>query len=434
MDEEMKKLIAVFRFGVISDFVGGSILTRGKSDELMQEKCARQWRIPGSSRTSIGESTIKEWACRYKRSGNKLEALYPLERSDKGKPRAIEKETAAGLITLRKEFREVSLPIFISRAKERKVILPGRHIPYATVYRFLKAEGLIQQPAGLPGDRRKFEAAYPNDLWQSDVMHGPRVLWEGKQRKTYLIAFIDDMSRLVPYAEFYLHERLESFLEAFRKALRMRGLPRKLYVDNGPSFRSNHLEHTCASLGIVLLHAKPYQPEGKGKIERWFGTVRGSFLAAYKPSTFEELKARFRAWVTGYNETGHSSTGNTPMKRFADNIECIRPAPKDLEDHFRKTAKRTVAKDRTIALAGRLYEAPVELIGKQISLLYHEHDPARVELIFAGKTYGFLSQVDVHVNYRIKRNNNKVTEIEADSKPGKYASGSLFKKTTEEDK
>lgn len=196
--------------------------------------------------------------------------------------------------------------------------------------------------------------------------------------------------------------------------------------------RSNHLEHICASLGIVLIHARPYQPEGKGKIERWFGTVRGSFLAVHKTDTFEHLNEKFWAWVSGYNDKQHNSTGTTPIKRFAGNIECIRPAPKDLEDHFRKTAKRTVAKDRTIALAGRLYEAPVDLIGKQVSLLYHAHDPARVELIFAGKTYGFLSTVDVNVNYRIKRNNG-ITEIDAGNNPGKYIGGTLFKRKTQED-
>ena len=430
MDEELKNRIAVFRFGVIADFVGDRALPRGDIERLMKDKCDQKWQIPGSGRTSISESTMKEWACRYKRSGKKLESLYPIERSDKGQPRAIAQETAAGLITLRKEYPEVSLPVFIKRAKERKIILPGRVIPYATLYRFLKAEGLMEGPALRTADRRKFEAEYPNDLWQSDIMHGPHVMWEGRQRKTYLIAFIDDMSRLVPQAEFYLHERLESFLDSLRKALRMRGLPGKLYVDNGPSFRSHHLEHICASLGIVLLHARPYQPEGKGKIERWFGTVRRMFLAAYKPSTFEDLSEKFSTWLTGYNNAVHSSTGSTPLKRFAGNIECVRSAPKDLEEHFRKTAKRTVARDRTIALGGRLYEAPVEFMGKQVTLLYHEHDPARVELIFAGKTYGFLSPVDINVNYRVKRDGG-VTEINTDNN-SKYTGGELFKATQED--
>ena len=427
MDEETKKRIAVFRFGVIADFIGGRRLRWGEIEQLMKDKCAQKWQIPGSMRTGISESTLKEWISRYKRAGNKLESLYPLSRSDRGKPRAIEEELAAGLISLRKEMPEVYLPVFISEAKARRIITPDMRIPYATLYRFLKAEGLVDRPSGLPEDRRKFEAEYPNDLWQSDIMHGPHVTFEGKQRKTYLIAFIDDMSRLIPHAEFYLHERLESFLDALRKALLMRGLPRKLYVDNGPSFRSAHLEHICASLGIVLLHARPYQPEGKGKIERWFRTVRGGFLSVQKAATLEELNKKFRLWAAGYNDTRHSSTGQHPIKRFAGNIECVRPAPKDLEDHFRKTAKRTVAKDRTIALAGRLYESPVELIGKQVLLLYHEHDPARVEVVFAGKTYGFISSVDVNVNYRIKRNNG-VTEIEAQNNPDKYRGGTLFKK------
>ena len=102
-----------------------------------------------------------------------------------------------------------------------------------------------------------------------------------------MIAFIDDMTRLIPYAAFYLHERLEYFLDALRKALLMRGLPKKLYVDNGPAFRSNHLEFICASLGIVLIHAKPYQPEGKGKIERFNRTVREGFLSTAQATTLE---------------------------------------------------------------------------------------------------------------------------------------------------
>ncbi len=433
MDEETKKRIAVFRFGVIADFVGGRRLGWGETERLMRDKCGQRWQIPGGMRTGISESTLKEWISRYKGSGNKLESLYPRDRSDRGKTRAIEKELAAGLISLRKEMPVVSLPVFISEAKARRIIMPGMHIPYATLYRFLKTEGLVDRPTGLPEDRRRFEAEYPNDLWQSDIMHGPYVMAEGKKRKTYLTAFIDDMSRIIPHAEFYLHERLESFLDVLRKALLMRGIPRKLYVDNGPSFRSNHLEHICASLGIVLVHARPYQPEGKGKLERWFRTVRGGFLCIQKTATLEELNEKFRTWVTGYNDTRHSSTGESPSRRFAKNLECVRPAPKDLEDHFRKTAKRTVAKDRTLALAGRLYEAPVELIGKQVSLLYHEHDPARVEVFFAGKTYGFISSVDVNVNYRIKRNNG-VTEIQTENNPDRYRGGALFKKKEEEGK
>lgn len=430
MDEDLKKQIAVFRYGVISDLVGARRLSRGERNRLLQEKCGRTWQIPGSGRTHIAVSTVKEWITRYKQSGNKLESLYPQERSDRGSLRSVDPETAAGIISLRKELPEVTLPVLIREARQRKIILPGMSVSSSTLYRFLKANGLMDSTPA-PQDRRRFEAEHPNDLWQSDVMHGPYVIVDGKQRKTYLTAFIDDHSRLIPHAEFFLSERLDNFLDALRKALQMRGLPRKLYVDNGPAFRSSHLEHICASLGIALRHAKPYQPEGKGKIERWFRTVRAGFLSTAKASTLAGLNDALRIWVNSYHETAHGTTGEAPIKRFTHQLECVRSAPKDMEDHFRKQARRTVARDRTFSLVGRLYEAPVDTIGKQVTLLYHEHDPARVEIFFGGKTCGFAQLADVHVNCRVRRWEGK-TSIEPRSGDTKYGGGKLFTLPTED--
>jgi transposase InsO family protein len=431
MDEELKKRVAMFRLRVISDFTDTASLAWGEVERLMRDKCGRKWQIPGSMRSRISESTLKEWIALYRESGNKLESLYPKDRSDQGKSRTVAEETASGLIVLRKEFPNVTLPVFLRQAKERKIVPPGTALPYSTLYRFMKSQGLVGRPAQPPKDRRKFQAEHPNDLWQSDVLHGPSVTVDGKQRKTYMIAFIDDMTRIIPFAAFYLHERLDYFLDALRKALRMRGLPKKLYVDNGPAFRSNHLEFICASLGIVLIHAKPYQPEGKGKIERFNRTVREGFLSTLKATTLEELNEQFRAWVAGYHDRTHGSTGEAPLKRFTKNIECVRPAPKDMEDHFRKEAKRTVAKDRTFSLTGKLYEAPVDLVGKQVRLLYHEHDPARIEMRFGDKTYGFASVLDLNVNCRIKRENG-ITAIDPGDAPGKYKGGNLFNNTDKE--
>ncbi len=432
MEDELKKRIAVFRYGVIADFVGSRQLSRGERNRLIKDKCVRKWQIPGSQRSSISKSTIKEWIARYRASGNKLESLYPKRRRDRGKSRAIKQETAQGLLALRKELPELTLPVFMREAKQRKIILPGMEVTYSTLYRFLQTEGLLKKPSSVPGDRRRFEAEYPNDLWQSDVMHGPYVEVEGKQRKTYLIAFVDDMSRLAVYGEFYLRENLKSFLDTLRKALKMRGIPRKLYVDNGPAFRSHHLQHTCASLGIALINSRPYQPEGKGKIERWFRTVRERFLSTEKIKKLNELNDSFSKWLNTYNHTSHSITKQEPIKRFASHIECIRAASGDMEDHFRKSSGRTVAKDRTIALDGRLYEAPVELTGKKVNVLYHEHDPARVEILYEGRTYGFAVMLDVNVNCRIKRGRDSL-EIQGNNKD-RYKGGRLFNDKDREDK
>jgi hypothetical protein len=280
-------------------------------------------------------------------------------------------------------------------------------------------------------DRRRFEAQLPNDLWQSDVMHGPSVAVDGKNRKTYLIAFIDDMSRLICHAQFYLSENLNAYLDALRQALLTRGLPRKLYVDNGPAFRSFHLHQITASLGIALIHAKPYQPQGKGKIERFFRTVRSDFLPAVRAQSLNDLNLALDCWIRDvYHNREHTSTGQTPLARYAAHCECVRATPKDLPDHFRQQARRRVAKDRTVSLAGRLFEAPIALIGKQITLFYHAHDPARVQARYEGKSYGMLTVVDLNVNCQVQREKDSV---KIHSQPRALSGGKLpFGGTKEE--
>jgi transposase InsO family protein len=309
-----------------------------------------------------------------------------------------------GLVNLQKEKPDKPLPILIKIAKTRGIIAPGEYISRATAYRILRLHAeTLKIPAE---DRRKFKAEKVNDMWQSDVMHGPMVTTvEGKNRKSYLLAIIDDNSRFIIQAGFYLHERLEDYLDLLRKAFLKRGLPGKLYVDNGAAFRSNQLKYICASLGVALIHAKPYTPQGKGKIERWFRTVRMSFLAGLDPITYtlDELNQVFADWLEIYQEKPHSAIKEKPQQRFLRGIEQIKPAPSNLEDYFRQIARRTVRKDRTIAFKDKLYEAPVALISKQVQLLYDPYELQHIEVLFKGKSYGFLRLVDVNVNYRISR-------------------------------
>ena len=416
MDEEKKKQIAVFRFGVIADFVTGVKLHRGEKERLLADKCARQWTIPYSSRSSIGRSTIRDWISSYQNSGSRLEALYPRDRADKGKSRSIDNETATNLICVRNELPKATVEALIAIMTKRQLISPGTRLNATNVWRLLHQHGLMSQPQAAGVDRRKYEAELPNDIWQSDVMHGPRVLINEHRRKAYLIGFIDDHSRLVPFARFYLSENLASFLDAFEKALAKRGLPRKLYVDNGSAFRSRQLEHVCASLGIALIHSTAYQPQGRGKIERFFRTVRTQFLATVAaPGCLEDLNTAFDRWLGQYHQRRHSAIAQTPLQRYAANIQCLRMAPDDLKDHFRLVVRRTVAKDRSVTINGRLFEAPVALIGKRIDLLYHKDQPTKVEARLAGESYGMPQPVDLAVNCRVRRDRNRNTQIDTDN-------------------
>ena len=234
----------------------------------------------------------------------------------------------------RQKMPGLTVPALINIMHDQKLVPAGVSLTPSTVYRFLHSHNLMIRENS-PVDRRKFEAELPNDLWQCDAMHGPLLMSDGKKRKSYMIAFIDDHSRLIPHGQFYFSEGLSCFMDAFRQALLKRGLPRKLY----------------------------------------------------------------------------SATGQTPFKRFTAKMECLRSAPENLMDYFRKRMQRRVNKDRSVVVERRLFEAPVALIGKKVEILYHEESPEQVEIRYQEKSWGLLRQVDLHVNSRVKRDKNSQIEL-----------------------
>ena len=425
MTEDEKMQVAIFRYSVISDFVNGIDMSRAEKSRLMEEKCERKWSIPFSQKTRISQGAINHWIRIY--NGGGLKALRPKGRSDQGRSRAMDDDTCEALICLRKEMSTATVPHLIEQMNHRKMVAPGTVLNTTTVYRFLHGQDLMRLTKPNPVDRRKFEAELPNDLWQSDVMHGPKIDVDGRQKKTYLIAILDDHSRLIVYARFYLSENVASYLDAFENALSRRGLPRKLYVDNGAAFRSKHLQYVTASLAITLIHAKPYKPQGKGKIERWFKTLRSRLLPYVTATTLPELNGALERYLNDdYHHRKHSATGQNPLDRFTSNMHCLRPAPENLKDHFRKMALRKVNADRTITLDGRIYEAPVALIGKRAELLYHQTDVETIEARYKNKSYGMLRPVDLAVNYRVKRDKNNNPQIHDTDATRSYQGGKLW--------
>jgi transposase InsO family protein len=424
MTEDEKMQVAVFRFGIISDFVTGGQMGRTEKSRLTREKCTRKWQIPFSEKTRISRGTILRWIRVYTAGNNDLKTLFPKDRNDQGGQRAMDEETCLALMELRKNLPDATVPRLIEEMEKQKKVTPGITLNNSTVYRFLHHADMMH-PKETKEDRRRFEAELPNDLWQSDVMHGPSVNVDGRLRKAYLIAIIDDHSRLIVHARFYLSETLSSWLDAFENALARRGLPRKLYVDNGAAFRSKHLAYIAASLAIHLIHARPYTPQGKGKIERFFKTVRTRFLPGCTAGTLKDLNDALDQWINDdYHQKKHSSTGQTPLERFTANMHCLRTGPQNLKDHFRKVARRTISSDRTITLNGKLYEGPVALIGKRVELLYHENDMETLEVKYQGKSYGVIRPVDIHVNCRVKRDKNNQPQLHPEA--GSVQGGALF--------
>jgi putative transposase len=295
----------------------------------------------------------------------------------------------------------------ITEMQHRKILKVNEEINLSVLYRFLKREKLRRPKIEV--DRRSFEASAPNELWQSDVMHGPDVLADGKMRKAYLIAILDDHSRLIVHGEFFLSEGLNDFKSCLKSGIEKRGLPQKLYIDNGSCYKAINLEQITALLGIGIVHTPPYTPQGRGKIERWFRYVRESFLVTCGDKmTLDSLNEKFDTWIDGYHNRIHSTTGQTPLERYQANMKCLRPAPKDLIDYFRGIEFRKVKKDRTLRLNGTIFELPVSLIDLQVELRFHREIPNEVEIFYEGRSFGFAVLLDRHVNFKLGRNHKVV--------------------------
>lgn len=433
-EDELEVAIATFRFGVISDFVIGMKLTYGEKEKLINEKVSRSYQIPGSTRTGISRSTIMSWINQYKKAGFKIQGLFPHERKDKGIVKSLTTEIKLAIKEIKKEKPNLGVPALIKELQHRKLIMNGEELNASTIYRYINSENLksVNEDAI---DKRHFEAEHPNQIWQSDILHGPLAKVDGKNKKTYLLAIIDDHSRLIMHAEFYLNETFETFKDGLKKAIARRGLPQKLYIDNGSCYRTLNLEQITAFLGIAIKHSRPYTPQGRGKIERWFRYVRDNFLSLYTLKSLSELNESFETWVDAYNNKIHGTTQETPLSRYRRNLECVRPAPHDLNNYFRMVEFRTVKKDRTIRLNSVLFEVPVMLIDKKVEARFHLEDPDIVEIFFNNISYGFTEKVDPHVNVNIGRNwksqtkvNKKINvEKEPNEEKKPIQSGKLFK-------
>jgi len=400
--------VALFRYGMIADLLHLKPEERLLSARL-REKAAREHTIPGRKKRRIAVETLRDWLQAYRRGG--FDALRSKPRRDQGTLRVVEQATADLLCSIKEQQPDLTVAMVIERARAQGL---GTDVPLAasTVHRLLSRHGLMQRrpELGTPNDRRRFSFEHPNQLWMSDVMHGPAVLTDGRRKhKTYLVAFLDDATRVVPFAAFSFSENVSAFLPVFEQAIRRRGIPERLYVDNGSAYRSHHLALVCAKLGVTLIHARPYQPQGKGKQERWFRTVRMQLLPRLTPDDLTSLSALNRklwSWIEGeYHQTPHRGLDEqTPFDRWASSLQGLHLAGPELAEMFLFEQKRRVQKDRTVSLLGVVYEVDASLVGETVTLRY---DPSRpggpINVSFKNFSSSGVKPVDVYANCFVRR-------------------------------
>ena len=408
--DDHRKEVALFRYGLISEALH---LPPDEAARHLKRQSRRELSIPGSTRRTVAVTTMRAWIRAWRRSG--FDGLMPQRRKDRGSVRGLPGDVVEGLLAVRRENMDLSVRQVVARARATGAVPEDAAVAASTVHRLFVREGLMTRRKDAPSeDLRRFAAEAAGQLWQSDVMHGPKVRdGRGRKRKTYLIALLDDATRLVPYAHFALGETAADYLVVLKEAILRRGVPERVYCDNGANFRSRQLMTVCGRLGVSLLHARPYHAAGKGKIERFFRTVRGQVLAlpeARDADDLDTLNRHFRTWVEAeYHMRPHRGLedGRTPLDQWALTCGAVRrPDPGvDLDDMFLFEAVRRVSKARTVSLGGRTYEVDAGMDGATVTL---RHDPSAppgrpVKVVHEGRPAGLARPLDLHANARIRR-------------------------------
>lgn len=408
MDEKTRQAIALKRFSVISPIISGNVKN---NTEYFQELSKAPLDMPCYGVRLYHYKTFESWLYYYYRYG--LDGLTPGFRSDKGKSRKITEEIGESIKEFREQHPKVPTTILYERLVSEKIINPVE-ISRPTVYRYV-ADMVL--PAGMGESKEeslRFSYQCPGEMWQGDVLYGPYIQVGKKKQQTYLHAFIDDATRLITFSRFFFEQNFQTLRISLKEAMLKNGIPRLLYTDNGKIYRSQQLEYICASIGCTLLHSQPYVPRGRGKIERYFGTVRTRFLSCLDPkslSNIDALNSAYENWLeTDYQKKEHSAlNGKTPHEMFIDGIDKVRLVTdrEQFSENFLLRASRKVSHDATIQIDNLLFETDPMFSGKRLEIRYEPEwleDMSKVLMLYEdGKKVGDAKRIRFFDNAHVKR-------------------------------
>jgi putative transposase len=386
---ERARAIGLFRYGLIREAADPGLSTRVRG-RLVRAVAAAEHTDPTGRRVRVSRDTLDRWIRAWRRGG--FDALVPSPRQSA--PR-LPVEVVEMAVALKRENPDRT------GAQVRRILAtqmgwsPGER----TLQRWFADDpqiaDLVSTGASSPVFGR-FEALRPNELWTGDALHGPHV--DG--RKTYLFAFLDDHSRAIMGHRFGFAEDTVRLAAALRPALGSRGVPDGIYVDNGSAFVDAWLLRACAKLGIRLIHSTPGRPQGRGKIERYFRTVREQFLveitgnpggdpSRHPVADLGELNALFTAWVeTVYHRQIHSETGQAPLARWSAAGPFPIPSTDALAEAFLWEEHRTVTKTALVSLQGNTYQVDPLLVGRRVELVFDPFDLTRIQVRLRGVPAG----------------------------------------------
>jgi len=409
MDDKTRNAVALKKFSIIGPVLNGQVKN---NTEYFKQVASSPIEMPYYGVRNYSYKTIESWLCDYNKRG--LDGLIRGCRSDKGKSRKISAEIGEEILNRIKSNPKIPISVLYEQMVSEGVIDPG-NISRPTVYRYIEDLSLLGE---LKDDEKaeslRFSYERVGDLWQGDVMYGPYITIGKKKVQTYLHMFIDDASRYPVHSQFYLSQNFETLRHCFKEAVLRRGIPKLVYTDNAKIYRSQQFEYICASLGSTLLHSQPFVPQGRGKVERMFSTVRMRFLSSLDTSLLkdvDDLNQRYFKWLEyDYKRKSHKGLNDlTPHDVFMSqisNVNLITDIDR-INENFLLRITRKIQPDATIQIENILYETDSRFSGKRMEIRYEPewlNDFSRPLYIYEdGKKLGEAKVVRFHDNAHVLR-------------------------------
>jgi len=409
--KDSNRELAYFRFALIAPVIQGTF-----PDASAASYCRRVTEKPiirpDGTAFMYKPGTLSKWINLYKFGG--MEELMPRTRSDKGVVKRLSDEAVSEIYSLKDRFPRLNAVQIHARLVQDGLI--SATVSPRTVQRYIKAHDLKNPAAsGLLKDRKAFEEPFFGAMWQADTCFFPYVPDEnGKKQRTYLIAIVDDHSRMVVGARLFFADDAYNFQRVFKDAVATFSVPNKLYVDHGPSYENSQLHFICGSLGTVLIHAPVRDGAAKAKVERFFGVVKSRWLHGLDTGqirSIDEFNIELAEAVRAHNLSVNSSTGETPMERFLATRGKTRTPESEswLDECFMNRISRKVKNDATLSLQNTQFDAPMQFIRRTVEVRFLPGRLSEAYIYDNGKHFP-LKLTDKTANSKAKRDNGPTVD------------------------
>lgn len=415
MNNNLNEQIALFRYGIIAPLVSGTDNCKSKN-EYFNLHGNKEYRFIDGSSVHVSPGSIERWYYNYQKHG--FDGLKMKPRTDVGTTRKLDNELI-NTIT----FYVDNHPRLPATAIRTDLIKNGfiteSDVSLSTITRFVQAYKKGKDITSKT-EMRRYECKHINDVWCCDTSYSFKLTDNGEKKRTFIIAIIDDASRLVVGCDVFFNDNYVNYMTVLKSAIEHYGLPKVLNLDNGTPYKNGQIDLLAARLGIRLNHCAPYTPEGKAKIERWFRTMKDHFMAGYTvkaSTTIESYRKDLLDYVKEYNNFPHSSLkGKSPNERYFNGEDQIRRCTQEIIDtSFLLEEERRVTIDNVIVLDRKEFEVPYKYSNRKIKIRYSP-DFKVVYVVEANNELTPITLLDKVANSTVKRNKPKFNTNGDDTK------------------